>query len=85
MGEVEGAMLPTPAINVSALSPYFNDGYARWRSRLRKLRRPRNTRYRAARFDLTGAGLSPAGSHQLGLAHAKSDPEWILLASGAIH
>ena len=27
MGEVGGAMLPTPAINVSALSPYFNDGY----------------------------------------------------------
>jgi anaerobic selenocysteine-containing dehydrogenase len=37
MGEVGGAMLPTPAINLSALSPYFNDGYARWRSRLRKL------------------------------------------------
>jgi anaerobic selenocysteine-containing dehydrogenase len=37
MGEVGGGMLPTPAINVSALSPYFNDGYARWRSRLRKL------------------------------------------------
>ncbi len=37
MGEVGGAMLPTPAINISALSPYFNDGYARWRSRLRKL------------------------------------------------
>jgi anaerobic selenocysteine-containing dehydrogenase len=37
LGEVGGAMLPTPAINISALSPYFNDGYARWRSRLRKL------------------------------------------------
>ena len=37
MGEVGGAMFPTPAINVSALSPYFNDGYGRWRSRLRKL------------------------------------------------
>jgi anaerobic selenocysteine-containing dehydrogenase len=37
MGEMGGAMFPTPAINVSALSRYFNDGYARWRSRLRKL------------------------------------------------
>ena len=37
MGKVGGAMLPTPAINVSALSPYFNDGYARWHSRVRKL------------------------------------------------
>jgi len=37
MGEIGGAMLPTPAINVSALSPYFNDGYARWRSRVRNL------------------------------------------------
>ncbi|MGB0083855.1 MAG: molybdopterin-dependent oxidoreductase [Rhodomicrobiaceae bacterium] len=37
MGEIGGAMLPTPAINVSALSPYFNDGYARWKSRVRKL------------------------------------------------
>jgi anaerobic selenocysteine-containing dehydrogenase len=37
MGEIGGAMLPTPAINASALSPYFNDGYARWKSRVRKL------------------------------------------------
>ena len=37
MGEVGGAMLPTPPINISALSPYFNDGYARWRSRVRGL------------------------------------------------
>jgi anaerobic selenocysteine-containing dehydrogenase len=37
LGEVGGAMLPTPAVNISALSPYFNDGYARWRSRVRKL------------------------------------------------
>jgi anaerobic selenocysteine-containing dehydrogenase len=37
MGEIGGAMLPTPAINVSALSPYFNDGYARWKSRVRGL------------------------------------------------
>jgi len=37
MGVIGGAMLPTPAINISALSPYFNDGHARWRSRLRKL------------------------------------------------
>ena len=37
IGEVGGAMLPTPPVNISALSPYFNDGYARWRSRVRKL------------------------------------------------
>jgi anaerobic selenocysteine-containing dehydrogenase len=37
LGEIGGAMLPTPAVNISALSPYFNDGYARWRSRVRKL------------------------------------------------
>jgi anaerobic selenocysteine-containing dehydrogenase len=37
MGEIGGAMLPTPAVNLSALLPYFNDGYARWHSRLRKL------------------------------------------------
>jgi anaerobic selenocysteine-containing dehydrogenase len=37
LGEVGGAMLPTPAVNISALSPYFNDGYACWRSRVRKL------------------------------------------------
>src|SRR5262249_61581584 len=36
-GVMGGPLLPTPAINISALSPYFNDGYARWRSRLRKL------------------------------------------------
>jgi hypothetical protein len=37
-------------------------------------RRPRNTRYQAARSGLTWAGLSLAGSHQLGLAHALFDP-----------
>jgi anaerobic selenocysteine-containing dehydrogenase len=37
LGEIGGAMLPTPPINISALSPYFNDGYDRWRSRVRKL------------------------------------------------
>jgi anaerobic selenocysteine-containing dehydrogenase len=37
MGEVGGAMFPTPAVNISAITPYFNDGYARWQSRVRKL------------------------------------------------
>ncbi len=37
LGEVGGAMLPTPAVDLSSLLPYFNDGHARWRSRLRKL------------------------------------------------
>src|SRR5436190_14844066 len=31
---------------------------------------PRNTRYQAGRYPLTWAGLSPAGSHQLCLAHS---------------
>ena len=30
---------------------------------------PRNTHFRAARYGLTWTGLSPAGSHQLDLAH----------------
>ena len=35
----------------------------------RRHRRPRNTRYRAARYCPTLAGLSPAGTRQLRLAH----------------
>ena len=35
--------------------------------RVRRRRRPRNTRYQAA-LPLTWAGLPPAGSHQLALA-----------------
>jgi len=37
LGAIGGAMLPTPAINISALSPYVGDGFARWRSRVRGL------------------------------------------------
>jgi len=37
LGEVGGAMLPTPAVDLSSLLPYFNDGHARWHSRVRKL------------------------------------------------
>jgi anaerobic selenocysteine-containing dehydrogenase len=37
LGAVGGAMFPTPAINISALSPYLGDGFARWRSRVRGL------------------------------------------------
>ena len=37
--------------------------------RTRRRRRLRNTRFPAARYRLTGAGLSPAGSRQLRLTH----------------
>jgi hypothetical protein len=37
--------------------------------RTRRRRRLRNTRFAAARYRLTGAGLSPAGSRQLRLTH----------------
>src|SRR6516162_4517941 len=37
--------------------------------RTRRRRRLRNTRFPAARYRLTGAGLSPAGSRQLHLTH----------------
>ena len=37
--------------------------------RIRRCRRLRNTRFPAARYRLTGAGLSPAGSRQLRLTH----------------
>src|SRR5215469_2690798 len=40
----------------------------------RRHRRPRNTRYRAARYDPTRAGLPPAGPRQLRLAHQHSLP-----------
>src|SRR5215469_14210424 len=42
--------------------------------RERRHRRPRNTRYRAARYDPTRAGLPPAGPRQLRLAHQHSLP-----------
>jgi anaerobic selenocysteine-containing dehydrogenase len=37
LGTVGGAMFPTPAIDISGLSPYLGDGFARWRSRVRGL------------------------------------------------
>src|SRR5215831_18077561 len=37
--------------------------------RIRRRRRLRNTRFPAARYHLTGAGLSPAGTRQLRLTH----------------
>ena len=37
LGVVGGAMFPTPAIDIAGLSPYFGDGHARWRSRVRGL------------------------------------------------
>src|SRR5215469_10475802 len=37
--------------------------------RIRRRRRLRNTRFPAARYHLTGAGLSPAGTRQLCLTH----------------
>src|SRR4051794_12738468 len=42
--------------------------------RSRRHRRPRNTRYRATRYHPTRAGLPPAGTRQLRLAHWKSPP-----------
>ena len=39
--------------------------------RSRRRRRPRNTRYRATSYRLTRAGLPPAGTRQLRLAHWK--------------
>ena len=39
--------------------------------RTRRHRRLRNTRFPAARYRLTGAGLSPAGSRQFRLTHRK--------------
>src|SRR5690349_5716420 len=39
--------------------------------RSRRHRRPRNTRYRATRYHPTRAGLPPAGTRQLRLAHWK--------------
>jgi hypothetical protein len=43
--------------------------------RARGRRRPRNARYQGP-LRPTWAGLSPAGPHRLGLAHAKSDPTY---------
>jgi anaerobic selenocysteine-containing dehydrogenase len=37
LGEVGGAMFPTPAVDVAGLAPYLGDGHGRWRSRVRGL------------------------------------------------
>ncbi len=37
LGEIGGAMFPTPAVDVAGLAPYLGDGHARWRSRVRGL------------------------------------------------
>ena len=37
LGEVGGAMFPTPAIDIAGLAPYLGDGHGRWRSRVRGL------------------------------------------------
>src|SRR6516164_5485068 len=47
--------------------------------RIRRYRRLRNTRFPAARYRLTGAGLSPAGSRQLRLTHRNVKVESISL------
>src|ERR1700720_2997097 len=47
--------------------------------RIRRRRRLRNTRFPAARYHLTGAGLSPAGTRQLRLTHRNRKFESISL------
>src|SRR5262249_44366473 len=47
--------------------------------RIRRRRRLRNTRFPAARYHLTGAGLSPAGTRQLRLTHRNQKFESISL------
>lgn len=37
MGEVGGWMFPSPAIDISSLTPMLGDGWGRWRSRVRNL------------------------------------------------
>jgi anaerobic selenocysteine-containing dehydrogenase len=37
LGEVGGAMFPTPAVDAAKLTPYLGDGHARWHSRVRGL------------------------------------------------
>ena len=64
-------MLPSTVLNGSAsaktsiswLNTYPNGSLCTLRER--RHRRPRNTRYRAVRYDITRAGLSPAGTRQL--------------------
>ena len=73
-------MLPSTVLNGSASARTSISGLNTYpiRSlctlRERRHRRPRNTRYRAARYDLTRAGLPPAGPRQLRLAHQHSLP-----------
>jgi hypothetical protein len=50
--------------------------------RTRRRRRLRNTRFPAARYHLTGAGLSPAGTRQLRLTHRNRKFESISLRHG---
>lgn len=37
LGEIGGALFPTPAIDIAALMPMLGDGHDRWRSRVRQL------------------------------------------------
>ena len=73
-------VLPSTVLNgsASAMSSFSGLNTYPIRSlctlRERRHRRPRNTRYRAARYDPTRAGLPPAGLRQLRLAHQHSLP-----------
>ena len=73
-------VLPSTVLNgsASAMSSFSGLNTYPIRSlctlRERRHRRPRNTRYRAARYDPTRAGLPPAGPRQLRLAHQHSLP-----------
>ena len=68
-------MLPStvPTVSASATLPIRGSIPHPIRSlctlRTRRRRRLRNTRFPAARYYLTGAGLSPAGTRQLRLTH----------------
>ena len=79
-------MLPSTVMSVSAsakLLHFVAQSHTPSRSlctlRIRRRRRLRNTRYPAARYRLTGAGLSPAGSRQLRLTHRNRKFESISL------
>src|SRR5512143_1813480 len=68
-------MLPSALWSASASATLsfseLNTDPSRWLCTLRRHRRRcrRNTRYQAARYGLTWAGLAPAGTRQLRLAH----------------
>src|SRR5271165_5546634 len=72
-------MLPSTIMNVSASANLWLSKLNTHPTRLlctlhgRRRRRPCNTRYRAARYGLTRAGLPPAGTRQLRLAHHNID------------